>query len=214
VVVQLLTEMDGMGSDKQGVYVVGATNQPWDVDPALPRPGRFDRVLLVLPPDRPARTAILSYHLRGRPLDGRIDVERLAARTERYLGADLRLVCDSAAEIALEDSMESGRARSISPADLERAIKDVHPSTRAWFEVAKNFAQFAKRGRPLRRSARVHAGAQDAVADRSAHGLGGSLRRPALERRIGTESVPMGITGIRRVFQVAESVRPMARCHP
>ena len=81
VVVQLLTEMDGMGSDNEGVFVVGATNQPWDVDPALRRPGRFDRVLLVLPPDQPARAAILAYHLRERPVDDRVDVARLAART-------------------------------------------------------------------------------------------------------------------------------------
>ncbi len=146
VVVQLLTEMDGMGSDNEGVFVIGATNQPWDVDPALRRPGRFDRVLLVLPPDLPARVAILGYHLKGRPLDDRIDVERLAARTERYSGADLRLVCDSAAELALEDSMESGRNRPILQADLERAVKEVRPSTGAWFEVAKNFAQFANEG--------------------------------------------------------------------
>jgi len=146
VVVQLLTEMDGMGSDNEGVFVIGATNQPWDVDPALRRPGRFDRVLLVLPPDRPARIAILGYHLRGRPLDDRIDIERLAARTDQYSGADLRLVCDSAAELALEDSMASGRNRPILQADLERAVKEVRPSTGAWFEVAKNFAQFANEG--------------------------------------------------------------------
>jgi SpoVK/Ycf46/Vps4 family AAA+-type ATPase len=146
VVVQLLTEMDGMGSDNEGVFVIGATNQPWDVDPALRRPGRFDRVLLVQPPDRPARESILTYHLRERPLDERIDVRRLAGRTEQFSGADLRLVCDSAAEIALEESMASGRARPIMQRDLERAVKEVHPSTRAWFEVAKNFAQFSNEG--------------------------------------------------------------------
>ncbi len=146
VVVQLLTEMDGFASTNEDLFVIGATNQPWDVDSALRRPGRFDRMLLVLPPDEAARAAILRYHLRDRPLAGGIDLDRLAARTPLYSGADLRLVCDSAAQSALEDSVATGQARPIAMKDLEEAAKDVHPSTRAWFEVAKNFAQFANEG--------------------------------------------------------------------
>src|SRR5437764_1245622 len=64
VVNQLLAEMDGVDRDNDGVFVLGATNHPWDVDAALLRPGRFDRMALVLPPDRPARAAILGHHLR------------------------------------------------------------------------------------------------------------------------------------------------------
>ena len=67
---QLLTELDGVGSDNEGVFVLAATNHPWDVDPALRRPGRLDRTLLVLPPDRDAREAILRTHLRERPVEG------------------------------------------------------------------------------------------------------------------------------------------------
>lgn len=146
VVVQLLTEMDGMGSQNEGVFVIGATNQPWDVDPALRRPGRFDRMLLVLPPDLPARVAILRFHLRDRPLADGIDLDRVAQRTDQYSGADLALVCEGAAEIALEDSMTSGRPRPITMADLERAQRDVRPSTSDWLATAKNFAQFANEG--------------------------------------------------------------------
>ncbi|HET7488658.1 MAG TPA: ATP-binding protein [Acidimicrobiales bacterium] len=145
VVVQLLTELDGLQSDNQGVFVLGATNQPWDLDPALRRPGRFDRMLLVLPPDEPARVAILQHHLRNRPI-GAIDVAGLARRTERYSGADLRLVCESAAEYALEDSLASGTPRPIGGADMERAVRDVRPSSGPWFEVAKNYALFANEG--------------------------------------------------------------------
>jgi hypothetical protein len=65
VVNQLLAELDGAGTDNDGVFVLGATNHPWDVDPALLRPGRFDRMLLVVPPDPPAREAILRLHLSG-----------------------------------------------------------------------------------------------------------------------------------------------------
>jgi len=146
VVVQLLQEMDGIAEDNEGLYVVGATNQPWDVDPALRRPGRFDRMMLVLPPDAPARAAILGYHLRGRPLASSVDVSVLASRTGLFSGADLALVCEAAAEYALEDSLESGVARPITMDDLDHARAEVLPSTRAWFDVAKNFAQFANEG--------------------------------------------------------------------
>ena len=142
VVVQLLNELDGTMSRNEGLFVLAATNQPWDVDPALRRPGRLDRTLLVLPPDQPARRAILAYHLRGRPTAG-VDVERLAARSEGYSGADLRLVCESAAEAALEASVAAGAARRIEMADLERALAEVRPSVRPWFEVARNYVLFA-----------------------------------------------------------------------
>lgn len=146
VVVQLLQEMDGIADENEGVFVVGATNQPWDVDAALRRPGRFDRMMLVLPPDAPARAAILTYHLRDRPLDRSVDPKAMAAKTELFSGADLALVCETAAEFALEDSLESGTPRPITMKDLEHARSEVLPSTRAWFDVAKNFAQFANEG--------------------------------------------------------------------
>ena len=145
VVVQLLSELDSARSDNEGVFVLGATNQPWDMDPALRRPGRFDRTLLVLPPDLPARAAILEYHLRDRPV-GPVDHKRLAAATDGYSGADLRLVCESAAESALEDSLERGEPRPIGMGDFEKALREVSPSTRPWFEVARNYALFANEG--------------------------------------------------------------------
>src|SRR4030095_9551303 len=77
VVVQLLNEMDGAQFDNQGFFVLGATNQPWDVDSAMLRPGRFDRTILVVPPDEDAREAILRYHLRDRPIE-HVDVRKLA----------------------------------------------------------------------------------------------------------------------------------------
>jgi SpoVK/Ycf46/Vps4 family AAA+-type ATPase len=145
VVVQLLSELDGARSDNEGVFVLGATNQPWDIDPALRRPGRFDRTLLVLPPDPPARVSILQYHLRGR-LVGPLDLQRLAARTDGFSGADLRLLCESAAESALEDSLQSGTTRPIQSSDFDWALREVSPSTRPWFDVARNYAMFANDG--------------------------------------------------------------------
>jgi SpoVK/Ycf46/Vps4 family AAA+-type ATPase len=146
VVVQLLSEMDSTRNDNEGVFVLGATNQPWDLDPALRRPGRFDRMLLVLPPDEGARLSILVHHLKDRPVAPKMDLPGLAKRTDGYSGADLRLVCESAAEAALEDSIATGDPRPIDRKDLERALADVKPSTRPWFETAKNYAMFANEG--------------------------------------------------------------------
>ena len=145
VVVQLLSELDSTRADNEGIFILGATNQPWDIDPALRRPGRFDRTLLVLPPDAPAREAILGYHLRSRPVQG-VDLARLAGATEGYSGADLRLLAETAAEYAMEDSIARGSPRPIGMRDLEQARKEVQPSTRPWFEVARNYALFANEG--------------------------------------------------------------------
>ena len=142
---QLLHELDGVGADNQGVFVLAATNAPWDVDPALRRPGRLDRTLLVLPPDGRAREEILRHHLRDRPVAG-VDPRRLATLTEGLSGADLAHMCETAAERALLDSARNGEVRMIGMADLEAARRDVQPSTGPWFESARNVALFANEG--------------------------------------------------------------------
>jgi SpoVK/Ycf46/Vps4 family AAA+-type ATPase len=142
VVNQLLFEMDGIQSSNEGVYVLGATNHPWDVDSALLRPGRFDRMILVLPPDQPARAAILGHQALSRPFD-QIDFDSLAARTDLFSGADLAHLCESATEIALEESLATGSVRKVGRSDFEAALKAIKPSTRAWFETARNFALFS-----------------------------------------------------------------------
>lgn len=139
---QLLTELDGVQHTNDGVFVLAATNHPWDVDPALRRPGRLDRTLFVTPPDRAARETIFSYHLRDRPIE-RIDVKALAKRTEGYSGADIAHICDSGAELALLSSAESGDIRMIGMADLEAALADVRPSIGPWMETARSVALFA-----------------------------------------------------------------------
>lgn len=142
---QLLAELDGIGADNEGVFVLAATNQPWDVDAALRRPGRLDRMFLVLPPDAEAREAVLRHHLKDRPVEG-IDLRKLAKRTEGYSGADLAHVCETATERALLDSARSGQVRMIAMSDLESALAEVRPSTAAWFESARNVALFANEG--------------------------------------------------------------------
>ncbi|MBO1751402.1 ATP-binding protein [Actinotalea sp. BY-33] len=133
---QLLAELDGVGAENEGVYVLAATNQPWDVDPALRRPGRLDRTLLVLPPDAPAREAIFAVHLRDRPLEG-IHLPSLAQRSDGLSGADIQYVCEVAAQDALLDSLTTGQARPIRMQDLYQALDVTTPSTRAWFDTAR-----------------------------------------------------------------------------
>ncbi|MFC9397314.1 ATP-binding protein [Streptomyces sp. NPDC057027] len=147
VVNQLLTELDGIasGAGNEGVFVLAATNVPWDVDIALRRPGRLDRTLLVLPPDAAAREAILRYHLRERPIEA-VDLGKLVKATEDFSGADLAHVCESAAEAALLDSARTGSVRLITTKDLLGAAKQIKPSTEPWFAAARNVAMFANEG--------------------------------------------------------------------
>ncbi|MEU4322720.1 ATP-binding protein [Nocardia fluminea] len=142
VVNQLLTEMDSATHSNEGVFVLGATNHPWDVDVALRRPGRFDRMIFVGLPDLAARTSILHYHLRDRPVAG-IDLNALAAHTDGLSGADLAHVCTSATQLAMADSMRSGEVRPIGMADVQAALAQIRPSTGAWFESARNVVEFA-----------------------------------------------------------------------
>jgi AAA+ superfamily predicted ATPase len=145
VVNQLLLELDDVTSSNEGVFLLAATNHPWDLDSALRRPGRFDRTLLVLPPDQPARAAIFRFHLRDRPIE-RVDADRLAKLTDGYSGADIAHICESAAELALLDSVRRGEARMIGQADLEAAVREVRPSLSPWFDAARNVALFANEG--------------------------------------------------------------------
>ncbi len=145
VVVQLLSELDSIAGDNDGVFVLAATNAPWDLDPALRRPGRLDRTLLVLPPDEHARGAVLRTHLRGRPVADDVDLEQLASATDGFSGADLRLVCDAAARAALARSVDLGRVEPIGHADLAHAVAELRPSAAAWFDSARGHALFANR---------------------------------------------------------------------
>lgn len=140
---QLLTELDGVSSDNEGLYVLAATNQPWDVDGALRRPGRLDRTLLVLPPDAPAREAIFRYHLAHRPVEG-IDLDVLAGATDGFSGADIAYICEVATEHALMDGVASGTARLIGMGDLKAALAEAHPSTGQWLETARTVVQYGQ----------------------------------------------------------------------
>jgi len=142
---QLLLELDDVTGANEGVFVLAATNHPWDVDSALRRPGRLDRTLLVLPPDGQAREAVFRFHLRDRPVAG-IQLASLAARTDGFSAADIAHICEGAAELALLDSARTGQVRMIGQDDLLAAVGQVRPSLGEWFDSARTVALFANEG--------------------------------------------------------------------
>ena len=133
IVTQLLEELDGVASDNDGVYFLAATNRPWDIDPALRRPGRIDKTVVVLPPDAVARAAILLGELRGKPAEG-VDVIAVAAATEGFSGADLAQVARVGLQQSMAASMSAGAIVPVTTQVLLSAAAAVTPSTGAWFE--------------------------------------------------------------------------------
>lgn len=140
----LLTEMDGISASNENLMVLAATNTPWRVDSALRRPGRFDRVLFVPPPDAPARKAIFNICLRDLPAES-IDVEKLARAADRFSGADIRAAVQNASEKAIMEEMRSGRSAKLTQRLLGDAIKETRASTGEWLETAKSYATYANR---------------------------------------------------------------------
>ncbi len=139
---QFLSEMDGTDANNDGVLVIGATNAPWHIDAAFRRPGRFDRVIFAPPPDEIAREGIIEVMARNKPIRD-LDAGVLAKRTKHFSGADLKAVFDRAAEEALAEAMKQGRVVPMTTKSLLRAAKGITPSTKPWFESAKNYALYA-----------------------------------------------------------------------
>lgn len=139
---QLLAEMDGVGAANDRVLVLGATNAPWDVDPALRRPGRFDRVLFVPPPDPGGREAILRLAFKDRPTEN-LDYASLSRRTPRFSGADLSHLAEVASERALGEALRSGKVRPIQSSDVLASLDRVKPTTTEWLETARRYVTYA-----------------------------------------------------------------------
>ena len=142
---QFLAELDGVQASNEGVLILGATNAPWHLDSAFRRPGRFDRVLFVPPPDAAAREAILRILCRGKPLEA-IDYKTLASKTEGCSGADLKALLDLAIEEKLKEAVKIGAPRPLTTKDLAAAASSVRPTTKEWFSTARNYALYANQG--------------------------------------------------------------------
>ncbi len=144
VVNQLLTEMDGL-EELEGVVVIGATNRPDIIDPALMRPGRFDRLVYVRPPDRNSRLAIFKIHTRNMPLSDDVDLEELAEMTEGYVGADIEAVCREAVMLALREDIN---AEKVHMRHFLEALKKVKPSvSESMLSFYERFEEKVKRER-------------------------------------------------------------------
>ena len=142
---QFLAEMDGVNSNNEGVVILAATNAPWHVDAAFRRPGRFDRILFVPPPDAPARASILRIHLKAKPVAD-IDHEHVAKKTDGFSGADLKAVVDVAVEATLREAMKAGGLKPLTTKALVAAAASLKPSTKEWFATARNYALYSNQG--------------------------------------------------------------------
>ena len=142
VINQFLEELDGVRYSNDGVLVLAATNAPWHLDSAFRRPGRFDRIIFVPPPDATAREAIFQIKMKDKPTE-LIDYQGLIKKTTDFSGADLEAIIDIAIESKLEASMSAGKAIPLNTKDLEAALKRHQASTKEWFSTAKNYALFS-----------------------------------------------------------------------
>jgi SpoVK/Ycf46/Vps4 family AAA+-type ATPase len=142
---QFLAELDGVSASNEGVLILAATNAPWHVDPAFRRPGRFDRILFVPPPDAPARASILRIQLKDKPLD-QIDYDHIAKKTEGFSGADLKGAIDLTIENKLRQAIKEGTPKPITTKDLLTAAANLKPTTKEWFATARNYALYSNQG--------------------------------------------------------------------
>jgi ATP-dependent 26S proteasome regulatory subunit len=142
---QFLSEMDGVKSSNEGVLILAATNAPWHLDPAFRRPGRFDRVLFVPPPDSPARASVLRLQCKGKPVE-EIDFDHVGKKTDGFSGADLKAVVDVAVERKLQEALKTGVPKPLSTKDLAAAAGTLKPTTKEWFATARNYALYSNQG--------------------------------------------------------------------
>lgn len=142
VINQFLSELDGIDSDNEGILVLGATNAPWYIDPAFRRPGRFDRIIFVAPPDDIAREEIFKIELKEKPTDN-IKFQDLAKKSKEFSGADIKASVDIAIEQKLLESFKDGIPKPLTTKDILKAFGKMKASTREWFNSAKNYALYS-----------------------------------------------------------------------
>jgi SpoVK/Ycf46/Vps4 family AAA+-type ATPase len=142
VVNEFLNQLDGFQASNESVLILAATNMPWDVDPAMKRPGRFARQIFVPPPDAAARSEMLRAKLTGIPQHG-LDARALAERTQFFSGADMDGLIERAKDLVLEEIMKSGEEKPLAQEHLLRALEGMTPSTMDWLRTARNLVRYA-----------------------------------------------------------------------
>lgn len=140
VVPQILAELEGVESNNDNLLFIGATNEPWSIDPAALRPGRFDEKIYVPPPDFESRKKILELNLKGKPLSEDVDFSTLAELTDGYSGADIRLICLKASLIPFKESIKTGDERKITANDFLEVMENIKPSINK--EMVKKYEEF------------------------------------------------------------------------
>lgn len=144
LVSQFLSELDGFANNNQNVLVLAATNVPWAIDSAFRRPGRFDRVLFVPPPDNAARISILKILLKDRPSADDIDLQYFADKTSGFSGADLNNLVDTACDIVIENALLNNNPEPLlTTQHLKQALKEINSTTSEWLTTARNYARYA-----------------------------------------------------------------------
>lgn len=142
VINQFLSELDGVSHSNDGLLILGATNAPWHLDNAFRRPGRFDRIIFVPPPDEKGKTEILRLYLKDKP-QGDIDIDKVVKQTPQYSGADIKAIVDLAVESKLKLSIQKGEILPLETEDLLKATRQHRSTTGEWFQIARNYALFA-----------------------------------------------------------------------
>jgi SpoVK/Ycf46/Vps4 family AAA+-type ATPase len=134
---QFLIEMDGIESSLANIFVIGATNAPWDMDPALKRSGRFSKAIYIPPPDYATRVALFKFYTKDMPIKrrgfGAIDFGRLARATMGYASVDIKQICYEAGLIPLVEEYIKGKGREIKMSDFLKAIKKTKSSLDEWY---------------------------------------------------------------------------------
>ena len=153
IVNQFLSELDGVKGQNENLLIMGATNSPWHIDPAFRRPGRFDKIIFVPPPDAIARAEILALHCENKPTE-KLDYGKIASRMKRFSGADIAATTEMAAEIALRETLKTGKVRPLTERDFAAALKQIKPTTDEWLATARNYSLYANQ-----------TGTYDAVSD-------------------------------------------------
>ncbi len=146
IVSQFLTELDGFSQNNSGVLVLASTNVPWSIDSAFLRPGRFDRMFFVPPPDKSARQGILEHHMKERPKEEDINYSILAAKCKGYSGADLYNLVEMAADEAIDESIETSHDIKINSNHFKEALEFSNSTTIEWLTTARNYARYANDG--------------------------------------------------------------------
>jgi len=145
VVSQFLSELDGFSQNNKGVLVLASTNTPWAIDSAFLRPGRFDRMFFVPPPDKEARLGILTLEMSDKPVSN-VDLAKIAAKTSGFSGADLSNLVDTATDEAIEASIDAGEDVPLNQKHFDSALSELSATTSEWLTTARNYARYANEG--------------------------------------------------------------------